>query len=136
MPLPATSLYAALLALLFVALSLAVIRQRWRHRVALGTGGQKPVERAMRAHANFAEYAPLGLVLLGLLEGMGLPPWAVHALGTCMLAGRVLHGWGISQEPERFAYRQIGMSLTFTMLAVAALALLGLVLGDALAPAG
>ena len=77
MPLPATSLYAALLAALFLVLSLRVVRVRYRYHVALGTP-HRLVERAVRAHGNCAEYVPFGLVLLGLLEGMGLP------LAACM----------------------------------------------------
>ena len=130
MPLPATSLYAALLAALFILLSLRVIQARRVHRVALGAP-HRLVERAVRAHGNCAEYVPLGLVLLGLLEGMGLPAWGIHALGSAFLAGRLLHAWGISQEPEVFRFRTAGMGLTFAVLGVGAAALLGLVLADA-----
>ena len=98
--------------------------------MALGTP-HRLVERAVRAHGNCAEYVPFGLVLLGLLEGMGLPLAGVHALGTAFLAGRVLHAWGISQEPEVLRFRTAGMALTFTVFGVAAAALLGLVLADA-----
>jgi uncharacterized membrane protein YecN with MAPEG domain len=131
MPLPATSLYAALLAGLFLLLSIRVIQARRRYQVALGAP-HRLVERAVRAHGNCAEYLPLGLVLLGLLEGMGLPAWGVHALGTAFLAGRVLHAWGISQEPEVLRWRTFGMGLTFAALGTGAAALLGLVLADAL----
>jgi uncharacterized protein len=131
MPLPATSLYAALLTALFILLSLQVIKARRTHRVALGAP-HRLVERAVRAHGNCAEYVPLGLILLGLLEGMGLPAWGIHALGSAFLAGRALHAYGISQEPEVFRYRTAGMGLTFAVLGVGAAALLGLVLADAL----
>ena len=131
MPLPATALHAALLTALFLALSLRVVRLRYRYHLALGAP-HRLVERAVRAHGNCAEYLPLGLVLLGLLEGMGLPAWAVHALGTAFLAGRVLHAWGISQEPEALRFRSAGMGLTFAVLGLGAAALLGLVLADAL----
>lgn len=131
MPLPATSLHAALLAGLFLLLSIRVVQQRRRYRVALGAP-HRLVERAVRAQGNCAEYVPLGLILLGLLEGMGLPAWGVHALGTALLAGRVLHAWGISQEPEVLRRRVLGTALTFAVLGVAAAALLGLVLAEAL----
>lgn len=130
MPLPATALYAALLAALFLVLSLRVVGARRRYHVTLGTP-HRLVERAVRAHGNFAEYVPLGLLLLGLLEGMGLPAWGVHALGTAFLAGRVLHAFGISREPEVLRWRVLGMGLTFAVLGVSAAALLGLVLADA-----
>jgi hypothetical protein len=126
-PLPVTSLYAALLAGLFLLLSVRVIGARRRHHLALGTG-HRLVERAARAHGNFAEYVPMALVLLGLLEGMGLPGWWLHALGTALAAGRGLHAFGISREPEALRWRVAGMALTFAVLGVSAAALLGLAL--------
>lgn len=127
MPLPATSLYAALLAGLFIYLAIRVIGARRRYRVALGTP-HRMVERAARAHGNFAEYVPMALILLGLTEGMGLPTPFVHALGTALVVGRSLHAWGISQEPEVLRFRVTGMAMTFAVLGVSAAALLGLVL--------
>lgn len=127
MPLPATSLYAALLAGLFIFLSIRVIGARRRYQVALGAP-HRMVERAVRAQGNCAEYVPIALILLGLNEGMGMPAGFVHALGTALVAGRVAHAWGISQEPEVFRFRVTGMALTFAVLGIAAAALLGLVL--------
>ncbi|HZH45981.1 MAG TPA: MAPEG family protein [Roseococcus sp.] len=121
---PVTALYAALLALLFLALSVLVIRQRLEAKVALGLGKAEGLLRASRAHGNFAEYVPILLVLLLLLELGGSRPWLLHALGAAILLGRVLHASGISRSPERLVLRQAGMLLTFVPLAVAALALL------------
>lgn len=127
MPLRVTALYAALLAALFLLLSVRVIGARQRHRVALGAP-HRAIERAVRAHGNFAEYVPLALVLLGLAEGLGLAPLALHLLGLALLAGRATHAWGISREPEVLRFRVVGMGLTFAVLGLAAAALLGLVL--------
>lgn len=121
---PVTSLYAALLALLFLALSVLVIRQRLRARMALGLGEAEGLLRASRAHGNFAEYVPLLLVLLLLLELGGASGPLLHGLGAAVLLGRVLHAAGISRSPEQLRLRQAGMLLTFTPLAVAALALI------------
>lgn len=123
--LPVTSLYAGLLALYFVWLATRVVKARRVHRVSLGTP-HRLVERAARAHGNFAEYVPFALLLMALCEINGLPDWALHVLGTVLVAGRVLHALGISREPENFRWRVLGMSLTFTMIGVAAAALLGL----------
>lgn len=118
-----TALYAALLALLFLALSLRVIGQRHRTHVALGTGGDPGLQRAVRVHANFAEYAPLVLVLLLVAELLAAPGWWLHAMGMALLAGRALHAFGVSREPEDIRIRTAGMSLTFAALASAALTL-------------
>jgi uncharacterized membrane protein YecN with MAPEG domain len=127
MPLPATALYAAILAGLFLVLSIRVIGARRRYRVAFGAP-HRLLERAVRAHGNFAEYVPMALILLGLNEGMGMPAGFVHALGSALVVARGLHAWGISQEPEALRWRVAGMVLTFAVLGTAAAALLGLVL--------
>lgn len=119
-----TPLYAAILGLVFVALSLQTIRLRRRHRVALGDGDQAPLRRAMRAHANFAEYVPLALLLMFFVERGGGSALRMHILGIALLAGRLLHAWGLSQTRENFRYRTIGMVLTFSVIISASLFLL------------
>ena len=119
-----TPLYAAILGLVFVALSLQTIRLRRRHRVALGDGNQAPLRRAMRVHANFAEYVPLALLLMFFVERCGGSALRIHALGIALLAGRLLHAWGVSQVRENFRYRTIGMVLTFSVIISASLFLL------------
>lgn len=119
-----TPLYAALLGLVFVALSLQTIRLRRRHRVALGDGDQAPLRRAMRVHANFAEYVPLALLLMFFVERGGGSVLRIHALGVALLAGRMLHAWGVSQTKENLRYRTIGMVLTFSVILSACLLLL------------
>ncbi len=52
---PVTPLYAALLALFFVALSIRTIRLRRRYRVAIGDGRNTLLQRAMRVNANFSD---------------------------------------------------------------------------------
>jgi len=123
--LPVTALFAGLLAFYFLWLATRVIKARRVHRVALGTP-HRLVERAVRAHGNFAENVPFALLLMALCEINGLPDWALHVFGVVLLAGRVLHAHGIGQEPENFRWRVLGMSLSFTVLGVAAASLLGL----------
>lgn len=117
-----TALYGALLALLYLYLSVAVIRQRRRFQVAIGAGGHAQLERAIRVHANFAEYVPLALCLLFLVEFSGLPAVLVHILGAMLLLGRICHAYGVRQHPEPMKFRVLGMMLTFTMLLLSALA--------------
>ena len=118
-----TAFYAALLAILFVALSIYVIRSRRRLKVALGDGNKDGMRQATRAHGNFAEYAPLFLILLGLAEHQGLPWWAVHLLGALFLLGRLLHAYGVAfkerykqDRVENLSFRVRGMVLTFTTI--------------------
>ena len=75
-----TPLYAALLALLFVGLSVRTLRMRRRLQIAIGDDQNPAMLRAMRAHANFAEYVPLCLVLLFFVETRSASSYFVHAL--------------------------------------------------------
>jgi uncharacterized membrane protein YecN with MAPEG domain len=129
-PLPVTSFYAALLAGLLVWLSIRVIGERRRARIAVGTGEDQGLLRASRAQGNFVEYVPMALILLGLLEVAGTGPFLLHALGAALLGGRVAHGVGIARQPEDLRLRQIGMALTFgVLIAGAALLFLRTVTG-------
>ncbi len=124
----ATAFYAALAAFFLIYLSFRVIGARRRARVAIGDGEDRTLQRRIRAHGNFAEYAPLALILMGLAEAQGAPLWTVHVLGLALLAGRALHAYGVCQDPEPLKYRQAGMALTFAVLAVGGLLNLALVL--------
>ena len=128
---PVTSLYAALLAALLLFLTFRVIRFRRGQRVDMGDGGHRLLQRYVRAHANFAEYAPLGLVLLLLVEAAGWPMWLLHLLGLMLLGGRLAHAWSFSVEGLREPSRVAGMVLTTTMLGLAALLCLARGLGVA-----
>ena len=120
--------YAALLALLFLGLSVRVIRTRRQQKVALGDGDNPVVRRAMRVQANFAEYAPFCLLLITFVELGGAPGLAVHGLCLALLAGRLVHAYGVSGTQENFRYRVTGMTLTFAALAGAAVMNLGIAL--------
>ena len=123
-----TSFYAALLALVYVWLSLRVIRIRRAERIGLGDGDNRQLRRSIRAHSNFAEYAVFALLLMAFAELQGAPGWAVHLLGLALVVGRLCHALGFGREPENGRLRVLGMQLTFTVIGVAALANLGLAL--------
>lgn len=125
---PITALYAAPLALLFIFLSVRVIAFRRSAKVAVGDGGDKILLRRMRVHANFAEYVPIALILMALAESQHAPAMLLHALGTALVLGRCVHAYGVSQTQETILLRVFGMSLTLTVIAVAALTNLGLAL--------
>jgi uncharacterized membrane protein YecN with MAPEG domain len=126
---PVTSLYAALLAGLFLLFTFRVIRFRRDKRVDMGDDGHRLLQRYVRAHANFAEYAPIGLVLLLLVEAAGWPAPLLHLLGLMLLGGRLAHAWSFSVEGLREPSRVVGMVLTTTMLGAAALLCLARGLG-------
>lgn len=117
-----TSLYAGLSALLFLALSVRVVQGRSGPQgVGLGDGGNAGLLRRIRGHGNFAEYTPLSLILLGILElGGTLPVWLLHLLGLTLVVARVLHGIALSFTESWFFGRFYGTLLTFILLAVMA----------------
>ncbi len=52
---------------------------------------------AQQGHGNYAEYAPIGVILSGLAELSGRAPAAlVHAFGAAMLLGRMGYGYAAS----------------------------------------
>lgn len=111
--------YAALLGLLFVALSVRTLRLRRSLKVAVGDGGSIVMLRAMRVHANFAEYVPLALVLLYLLQSGGAAPWLLHGLGAALVLGRLSHALGVSRQQEDYRFRVAGMAMTLGVLVTA-----------------
>ena len=50
--------YVAVLALIFVVLSVRTLSLRRKLGAGVGDGGSQKLVKAVRAHANFAEYTP------------------------------------------------------------------------------
>ncbi|MFD1695434.1 MAPEG family protein [Roseibium aestuarii] len=115
-----TPVYAAVLALIFVVLSVRVIRMRQKLWIPIGDNGQDALLRRQRVHGNFAEYVPIALILMICAELMLTPDWLVHAMGGCLVTGRLLHAYGVSQPRENLAFRTAGMALTFLVLTAGA----------------
>ncbi|WP_233080099.1 MAPEG family protein [Rheinheimera soli] len=124
MNLTITSFYAAILALIYVVLAILVIRQRFKCRVGLGTGKEPQLLQTVRMHGNFAEYVPLLLILVALLELQQSPVWQLHLVAGLTLAGRVLHAVGLWQSSGTSVPRFVGMLSTFAALIVGAVFLL------------
>jgi len=119
-----TALYAAILGLFFLLLSVNVVAKRRRFQVGIGSKGELSLERAIRVHANFAEYVPIALLLMFLAEYSGLAAIYLHILGITLLVGRLSHAWGVRQLKEPFKFRVFGMVLTFSVIALSALAII------------
>ncbi|MEM9316282.1 MAG: MAPEG family protein [Pseudomonadota bacterium] len=116
--------YAGLLGLFFFALSVRTLRQRRRFQVGIGDGGHAELQRAIRVHANCAEYVPLILLILVLLDLGGSPNWLVHLFGACLVLGRLSHAFGVREVKENYRFRIFGMAMTFTALVGGSVALL------------
>ena len=115
-----SSIYAGILALLIVWLSLKVIKLRRSKKVILGDGGETDLHHAIRAQGNATEYIPISLILLVLLELSGITVWLVHLGGIGIIIGRLLHAKGLLNQSLR--YRVLGMQFTFfTLITVASI---------------
>jgi len=114
--LPITSIIAAVLTIIFINLSFAVISLRRKNKVGLGTGGHVDLERAIRAQGNFVEYVPFGIILIAILELNGAPWWLVLVPGVALIIGRLIHAKGIRTPPPDFSKRVLGMMFTFGTL--------------------
>ncbi|MFO7529308.1 MAG: MAPEG family protein [Marinobacter sp.] len=121
---PVTGVYAAVIGLLLLVLSVQVVRFRLKYRKGLGVTEDRDFEAAVRAHANLVEYAPLGLLMLGLAELNGVPSGFVYWTGMALVVGRILHAWGmINGHGGPHPARIIGIILTWLAILVASLLL-------------
>jgi uncharacterized membrane protein YecN with MAPEG domain len=113
-------IYAALLAFFYVYLSARTIGVRRKAKISIGDGGDDDMLRAMRMHANFAEYAPITLILLAFVDLQGGPIWLLHSLGVLFVLARLSHAYGIRSVQAPGQFRVAGMVGTFTTIAVSA----------------
>jgi hypothetical protein len=124
MQLVITPFYAGLLGLMLITLAINAIRVRMRTRVSIGDGGDAGLAHAIRAHGNFVEYAPMGLILMALVEMQGAPALVLHMLGAALVLGRAAHAWGLTRVNDLHPARGIGMMLTFAAIALASVGLI------------
>jgi uncharacterized membrane protein YecN with MAPEG domain len=112
-----TLVVAAALGLLNVWLGIRIVRVRLSRGVSLGHGDVPGMEARTRAHANFNEYVPIALILMGLIEmNVGASRW-LWAVGALLVVARVLHPFGMDR-PAPNPYRAAGAVLTFATLLI------------------
>lgn len=125
--LTATAISASLLVFIYYKLTIVIIKLRHANRIRLGDGGLEPLENAIRAHGNFAEYTPFFLILLAIFELNGGFKWLVLLLGLIFIVGRLLHAKGIYEHDKHLNKRILGMKITFYLILFLAFANLLLV---------
>lgn len=121
-----TAVYAAWLSLYFVGLSIWVTMGRARWAAHHGDGGQASLQRRIRIHANFAEYAPLALILIGLNEARGMGGAGLHLLLGALAFARLVHPIGMLAAEgsiAQYALRAPAMVSTWLVIVAAALLL-------------
>ena len=107
-----TAIYAAILTFVYVKLTLNVINLRRQNEVSLGDGGREDLQQAIRSHGNFAEYVPLGLILLGCLEANHIHWTIVLLLGGVFTTGRLFYAKAFLEATPNMNLRVKGMKFT------------------------
>lgn len=123
---PITTVTGSIVAIFYIYISITIIKFRYQYRVSLGSQGHDDLERAIRAHGNFAEYTPLTLILMLCAEA-NHAHWSVAGLiAITFVLGRLFHAYAFIINTHHFKYRKRGMYLTFA--SIFSLSLLNIVL--------
>ena len=95
MILPIALTTAGAAALVNFWLSWRIGQIRISEKISVGDGGNMRLVARMRAQLNFAEYVPVVLILIALVEAAaGSPAW-LGVVAAAFVVGRVLHGFGM-----------------------------------------
>lgn len=119
-----TGFYTGVLGLWLVYLVVAVIRQRFKYKVALGHGGKAAVMQAIRIHGNFTETVPYALIVMFLLETQGYAEWLLHGFGLGLILSRLLHWYGLSGSTGTSLGRAGGTALMLLLIILGSLILI------------
>jgi uncharacterized membrane protein YecN with MAPEG domain len=114
-----TAIYLALLAFVYIALGLQVIRLRRREGIAFGDGGSADLRSAIRAHAHFAETVPVIMLMAALLEATGLPAATLYQWLSALFVARLIHPIGMYAKPQSWQFgifRVGGMTITIGVM--------------------
>ena len=123
--------YAGLNALLLLVLAYNVGSRRGaQNQLQPGDMGDAMLTRAIRAHANFAEHAPLVLLLLLVLALLGVQPLWLHVYGATFTFGRAIGAFGMMREKHPNALRFTGNLATGLALLVGGCAAIWLSVAD------
>jgi uncharacterized protein len=111
-----TSIYAAILAVIMIALSSHISMMRAKTNTSILDGGNKDLAVRIRRHGNFVESVPMILLLMALAELDGTGKTWLHASGILLIAGRLLHAYGLQYDKATIIRILGGMASTIAML--------------------
>ena len=122
-----TSLYASLIAIILIILSIRVIAARGNPAFkffTLKSDDKFTLERVIRGHSNLIEYAPIFLILLYFFEITKSNSFYVHVYGFAFLIGRLMHGYCFAFTKKNMFLRVGGTVLTLGCILIVAIRLL------------
>ena len=109
-----TLLYAAVLAVMSIALSARAGLFRGKAHVSILYGEPPNPELAerVRAHQNFLEYVPLLLILMAGIELSGGKPLFLYIVGAVLILARIAHAMGLKHDNIEHPLRAVGAGTT------------------------
>lgn len=113
-----TSLLIFILGILYIYLTMTVIKGRYRNKVSLGASDSNEMLYLTSAHSNFSSYAPLFIISIYLLEIQSVYAAVIYILSFAFIIGRILHMRSLINQEKTFKHRRNGMILTILPLAV------------------
>ena len=113
--LPITLTIAGAAAILNIWLALRVSLLRRRFKVSIGHGGKPEIAARTRAHANFVEYTPFFLILLGMIELSRGPATWLWAVAIAYILARIVHAFGMDRAGAN-PLRVAGILVTWAVL--------------------
>ena len=82
------------------------------------------LQRKVRAHSNFAEYVPQGLLFMVVLELMQAQSGLIWLLGGALTIARIAHAYGLITKYGPSISRAIGFFLTWFVYIISSIACL------------
>lgn len=96
--------------------------ERTSQKLAAKAIDQSALQRKVRAHGNFAEYVPIGLLFIIALELMHSQTWLVWLLGGTLTVARIAYAYGVITTYGPSVGRAIGFFLTWFVYGIGSLA--------------
>lgn len=119
MVLPITTTMAGAATILNLWLAVRCSQVRVQGKIDVGDGGNPLMLARGRAHANYVEYAPFFLILLGLIEYARGPASWLWGVSVLFIAARIAHPLGMERKsPNKL--RAVGALGTWIILLILA----------------
>lgn len=100
------------------------IEQLTQQQLKKGESDAGSLQRKVRAHGNFAEYVPHGLLFIVALELMQAQVWLVWLLGSTLTIARIAHAYGLITKYGPSISRATGFFLTWFVFIIGGVACL------------
>jgi uncharacterized membrane protein YecN with MAPEG domain len=120
MVLPITTTMAGAATIINLWLAVRCSQVRMQGKIDIGDGGNPRMIARGRAHANFVEYAPFFLILLGLIEYARGPESWLWGISALFIAARIAHPLGM-ERPSPSKLRAGGAMVTWIVLLILSL---------------